>query len=113
MSFELDAGAPLERVLPATAIVNIDPNHALMKLMMVLDWVAMINLILTDLKKTAGPFWFLGRKLHVRIHLSVFFLQALLKMTDRETEERIRLTPLYQVFCGSIFLKYFYVPDHI
>jgi len=112
MSLLLDAGMPSERAFPTTVKVKIDPSHALMKLMMVLDWTAMIKLILPDLQKTAGIFWFLGRKLHVRIHLSIFILQSLLKMTDRKIEESVRLTPLYQVFCGLSFLKYFYVPDH-
>lgn len=72
----------------------------------------MIELILPDLKASAGLWWYLGRKLHVRLHLGAFILQALFKMTDREAKSRIRECVIYQLFCGFGLLKHFHIPDH-
>jgi hypothetical protein len=71
----------------------------------------MIQIILEDLKATT-KFWHLGRKLHVRIHLGVFLLQSLYQWTDRQAEQNIINTAVYQIFCGLLGLKKFFVPDH-
>jgi len=77
-----------------------------------LPWGQIAEQALPDLKKTKKGFWWLGRRLNVRIHLSVFILQALLKETDRGIEERINTTPELQLFCGYGVIPNWKCPDH-
>jgi hypothetical protein len=77
-----------------------------------LDWLRIADLAMTDLKRTAKGFWHLGRRLSLRVHLSVMVLQSLLKETDRGIENRIKHTPLLQVFCGRGVLRHWRCPDH-
>lgn len=112
MSLNVDLGLPSAGCWPSRVTTQIDSKDKLLKLAELLDWKAMIELILPDLQATAGHWWYLGRKLHVRLHLGVFILQALFKMTDRETERRIRECVIYQLFCGFGLLKHFHIPDH-
>ncbi|MGM9453796.1 hypothetical protein ACTAZI_10710 [Legionella bozemanae] len=65
-------------------MVEVLPTHPLIKLMNALDWEALGQIILPDLKKSTSKLkWWLGRKLKMRIHLGVFLLQQLLNETDR------------------------------
>ena len=44
--------------------------------------------------------------------MGVMILQMLYKWTDRLTESKIRLTPLYQIFCGLNVISRWRCPDH-
>jgi hypothetical protein len=112
MSLDLSLGTPQDYAMPKSFSILVDNKHKLIKLKNVLDWKNMIQVVLPDLQKTSGRFWHLGRKLYVRQHLGAYVLQALFKMTDRETEQRIRDTPVFQVFCGYGEVEKFHTPDH-
>jgi IS5 family transposase len=84
----------------------------LIKLCNTLDFNHIAQLTMTDVQKTKRGFWWLGRKLYLRIHLSVLILQCLLKRSDREMEKAILQTPVYQVFCGYGLLADWKSPDH-
>jgi len=65
-------------------IIEVSPQHPLIKLMNALDWEKLSGLILPDLKRSTTKLkWWLGRKLKLRTHLGVFLLQQLLNETDR------------------------------
>ena len=92
--------------------VFVQDKEPLIQLGNLIDWEHLKNLAEPDLKKTRGSFWWLGRKLYVRIHLAVMILQALYKWTDRETEIQIKTTPVYQIFCGLLIVVKWHCPDH-
>jgi len=53
-------------------------NHPLIKLANNIDWERLYQIILPDLKGSSlKGFWWLGRKLKVRIHLAAYILQQL------------------------------------
>lgn len=85
----------LDTKLKCTSIkIMVPSKDPLIKLANSLDWEALAEIALPDLKQTAKGFWYLGRKLRLRLHVSVFVLQALFKETDRGIEERIKQTPM-------------------
>ena len=92
--------------------VMVEDTHPLIQLANLIDWGHLAELAQSDLEKTTKRFWWLGRKLKLRIHLAVMILQMLFKWTDRTTEIRINTTPLYQVFCGANILSRWRCPDH-
>lgn len=92
--------------------IFIEASDPLIHLANVIDWQEMTELTLPDLKKTRLGFWWLGRKLYIRIHLAVMILQCLLKKTDRGIETAVCQTPLYQVFCGLGIIARWHCPDH-
>jgi len=92
--------------------VFIPSNQALILIANVLPWLQMTNLIMRDLKKTEKGFWWLGRRLQLRIHLAIFILQARFQMTDREIEEHLKYNAVYQIFCGKQIVTNWHVPDH-
>jgi IS5 family transposase len=97
----------------ATLQIQVAKEHPFIQLANALAWPAMYNLIFEDLKKsTRTPLWWVGRQLNVRTHLAVFILQALTKMTDRQTEEEISSNAVYQMFCGGSILEQWHCPDH-
>lgn len=56
--------------------VEVTETHPLIMLAATLPWLELYKIILPDLKKsTKKGFWWLGRKLKVRIHLAAFVLQ--------------------------------------
>jgi hypothetical protein len=71
-----------------------------------------MDLVTPDLKTTAKGFWWLGRKLKVRLHLSVYLLQLLHNLTDRGMEQEMRFNAIFQTFSGVHFLVGWRVPDH-
>lgn len=94
-------------------IVEVSPNHPLLKLMNALDWDELAQIILPDLKKSTHKLkWWLGRKLKIRIHLGVFLLQQLLNQTDRGMERQLQDNAVYAVFCGKTFVQNWRIPDH-
>lgn len=101
--------ARLKRTVVAIAVPS---SHSLIRLANALDWNAIASIASPDLKKTANGFWRLGRKLCLRIHLSVMVLQCLLKESDRGIEEKINQTPVYQIFSGFGALRNWKCPDH-
>lgn len=103
----------LETKLRSTAIsVHVLSSDPLIQLANLLDWQEMARIADADLKKTKKGFWHLGRKLGLRAHLAAFVLQRLFKLTDRALEQRIRQTPVYQLFCGYGIVRKWRCPDH-
>jgi IS5 family transposase len=100
------------RLESACVSISVSADHPLIKLANALPWVAMSELVMSDLKKTTCGLWWLGRKLRLRPHLAVFFLQARLQAKDREIEEMIRHNAVYQVFCGCFIVPRWHCPDH-
>ena len=92
--------------------VMVEDTHPLIQLGNLIDWSHLGELAQSDLERTKKGFWWLGRKLKLRIHLAVMILQILFKWTDRLTEIRIKTTALYQVFCGINILSRWRCPDH-
>ena len=90
----------------------IEDSDPLIRLANLIDWNFLAELARPDLEKTKKGFWWLGRKLKLRIHLGVMILQMLYKWTDRLTESKIRLTALYQIFCGLNVVLRWKCPDH-
>jgi hypothetical protein len=54
----------------------------------------------------------MGRKLKIRVHLSIFILQRLYNLTDRKAEYGLRDNAAYQLFCGVNIVEKWSVPDH-
>jgi hypothetical protein len=72
-----------------------------------------LDLVVEDLKQTtAKGFWWLGRKIHVRMHLAVYFLQKIYDLTDRAAEYGVKDNAAYQLFCGVNIVKGWHPPDH-
>ncbi len=92
--------------------ITAQSSDPLIKFANSLDWNAIAETALPDLKQTAKGFWFLGRKLHVRLHSSSLVLQALVKETDRGIEKRINQTTVLQLFSGFEVLRRWCCPDH-
>ena len=100
------------RIKGGKITVMVEDTHPLIQLGNLIDWSHLAKLAQPDLERTKKGFWWLGRKLKLRIHLAVMILQILFKWTDRLTEIRIKTTPLYQVFCGVNILSHWRCPDH-
>lgn len=96
-----------------TISIRVSSIHPLIKLSNSIDWNALHNLVLPDIKKSKSKLkWWLGRKLKIRIHPVVFLLQQLLNETDRGIEKAVSYNALYQVFCGKTIIKNWVCPDH-
>ena len=93
-------------------IVTVEESDPLIQLANLIDWQYLAELGKPDLKKTEKGFWWLGRKLNLRIHLAVMILQMLFKWTDRNTEIMIKGMPVYQIFCGLNIIPKWRCPDH-
>jgi transposase, IS5 family len=104
----------LDSKLKSTSMtVFVSPRHSLIRLANALNWKELANLALFDLKSTTKQgFWWLGRRLYIRVHLGIYVLQCLLKETDRGVESRINDTPVCQVFCGRTIVSKWKCPDH-
>lgn len=100
------------RLKRTVVTITVPSSEPLIKLANALDWKSISDLALPDLKQTAKGFWYLGRKLHLRVHLAVMVLQCLLKESDRGIEERVKQTPLYRLFSGFGALRQWKCPDH-
>jgi len=101
------------KVLPQNVIVFISALHPLIRLCNTLPWEKLADLVLGDLKKTtAKGFWWLGRRLSVRLHLAAFLLQKLYNLTDRQVEYGMRDNAAYQIFCGLGIVTGWHPPDH-
>ena len=100
------------RIKGGKIMVEVEDTHPLIQLGNLIDWPHLSELAQPDLEKTKKRFWWLGRKLKLRVHLAVMILQMLFKWTDRLTEIRIKTTALYQVFCGVNIMSRWRCPDH-
>lgn len=100
------------QVPSGTIAINIDQEHALLKVGRLIDWQKLANIVLEDLKKTRHGMWRKGNKLSLRLHLATFLLQTRFKLTDRQMEEALRYNALYQAFTGITFLPSWHCPDH-
>jgi hypothetical protein len=80
--------------------IKITSKDIFVQLSNAISWRVVADLAWEDLKKTEKGFFWLGRKLVLRIHLGIMVLQTLLKATDRGITEMIKETPRFQVFCG-------------
>jgi transposase len=101
------------QVTSTTIQMYIDQKHSYIQLANTLNWQTMYELVSDDLKKsTPAQRWWVGRPINVRTHLAIFILQALTKMTDRQTEEAIKNNGVYQLFCGSTIIQDWHCPDH-
>jgi hypothetical protein len=112
MSFD-DSGFENPKHKPCDINIGIKSNHPLVQLANVLCWNKLLDLILPDLKETtAKGQWWLGRPLHLRVHLAAYLLQQLFNKTDRHIEYDIKDNAAYQVFCGITVVKKWHCPDH-
>ncbi len=110
MGFQMNG---LEAKLTSTTVkIHVPEDHSFICLANAFNWTHMTDMILNDLKLTHKNLWWVGRKLHLRIHLGVFVLQSLVKMTDRALEEAIKNNGVYQVFCGKSIMEKWHCPDH-
>ena len=100
------------KVYAASVSIFVPESEPLIKLSNQIDWGKIADLVMPDLKKTKKGFWWLGRKLYLRIHLAVLILQVLFKSTDRATEAMIKTTARFQIFCGLRLIKRWCCPDH-
>lgn len=100
------------KIEAGAVLVNITAQHPLIQLGQALPWRVLVELIVTDLKKTRKGSWWLGRKLKVRIHLGVYLLQQLFNKTDRAIEYDVKDNAAYQIFCGQGIVENWHVPDH-
>ena len=90
MSFD-DSGFENPQHKPCDINIGIKSNHPLVQLANVLCWNKLLDLILPDLKETtAKGQWWLGRPLHLRVHLGAYLLQQLFNKTDRQIEYDIK-----------------------
>ncbi len=93
--------------------IKIEDSHPLIRLVKLLPWGTLMELVLEDLKKTtAKGCWWMGRKLVVRIHLGAYILQRLYNMTDRKIEYQLRDNAAFQLFCGLGAVTRWHAPDH-
>ncbi len=103
----------LDAKLKSTSIsILASESEPLIRLANAMDWSEMGRLVFADLQQTAKGYWWLGRKLLLRVHLGVLILQILLKQTDRGIETAVRQTPIYQLFCGFGITAKWKCPDH-
>lgn len=100
------------RIQPGRVLVDIHDKHPLVKLGQHLPWRDLVELVLPDLQKTNAGYWWVGRKLKVRIHLGVYLLQQLFNKTDRQIEYDVKDNAAYQIFCGRSVVNKWHAPDH-
>lgn len=93
--------------------IKIATDHPLIQLCNGLDWQKLTLMVLPDLKQsTKKGQWWLGRKLKLRIHLAIYWLQQLFNKTDRQIEYDAKDNAAYQLFCGKFIVDKWHVPDH-
>jgi hypothetical protein len=100
------------KLTPTTVQIHVTEDHPYIRLANALDWSALTELIIADIKLTEKRRWWVGRKLYLRIHLGVFILQTFVKLTDRGMEDAIKSNGVYQIFCGKSIVDSWHCPDH-
>lgn len=96
----------------STITLKIADSHRLVKLGNAIDWQALADIVMPDLKATEKGWWRVGRKLKLRIHLGVYLLQQILNIPDRAIEQAIQDNAAYQIFCGKTLIRDWHCPDH-
>jgi hypothetical protein len=100
-------------VTPCNVVISIASNHPLIKLAKAIPWLKLGKIVMQDLKDTTEKgFWWLGRKLKLRIHLAAYILQQLYNKTDRQIEYAIKDNAAFQLFCGKNIVDKWHCPDH-
>jgi hypothetical protein len=101
------------KILGRDIVITVKGNHPLIQLGQALSWDDLAEIILPDLKSTTKKGrWWMGRPLHLRIHLGAYILQQIFNKTDRQTEYDIKDNAVYQLFCGRYLVKKWHYPDH-
>ena len=101
-----------EKIQANKILMDVTSAHPLIRLGQSLPWRELFELVLEDLKKTHKNAWWLGRKLKIRMHLGVYFLQQIFNKTDREIEYDVKDNAAYQIFCGRDIVEKWHAPDH-
>ena len=72
-----------ERLLESGFItIEIKKSHPLIQLANVLPWMLLIEIVVKDLQCTTEKgFWWMGRKIKVRMHLAAYLLQRIFNLT--------------------------------
>lgn len=103
----------LEAKLKRTSVtISVCASEPFIRLANALIWLSLAAIVEPDLRRTKKGMWTRGRRLYLRVHLAVLILQCLLKETDRGIEERIRQSPVFQIFCGRGIIPRWKCPDH-
>ena len=111
MAIDLSGQDKLPRA--GTVAIHVDASHPLILLASILCWQTLIDLVIEDLKKTTKKgFWWMGRKIRVRMHLAAYLLQTLYDYTDRKMEYQIKDNAAFQIFCGIKIVEGWHAPDH-
>jgi IS5 family transposase len=94
-----------------TYTIEVLDTSPLVVLANAIDWQRMFQVIEPDLIQSCEKGQIhRGRKLYVRIHLAIYFLQALRKRTDREIIEELEGNVQYRAFCGASIIEDWKVP---
>ena len=103
-----------ERLLESGFItIEIKKSHPLIQLANVLPWMLLIEIVVKDLQCTTEKgFWWMGRKIKVRMHLAAYLLQRIFNLTDRKLEYQIKDNAAFQLFCGLNIVDGWHAPDH-
>jgi transposase, IS5 family len=97
----------------AQVSIFVKAAHPLIRLGNVIPWALLMEMVVIDLKKTTKKgFWWMGRKIKVRIHLGAYLLQRIYNLTDRKIEYQLNDNAAFQMFCGLGIVDDFYAPDH-
>lgn len=111
MSLDLSGSDKL--VSPSDVSIPVTKDHPLVRLANALPWALLIDLVVSDLKRTTPKgMWWTGRKIRVRLHLAAFLLQKIYNLTDRQLEYGIKDNAAYQLFCGRGIVDGWHPPDH-
>lgn len=101
------------RVEETSVTIFIDKQHPLIQLAGVIQWEHFSEIVVADLKRTTVKgFWWMGRKILVRVHLGAYFLQRIFDLTDRSVEYGIKDNAAYRLFCGEGIVVGWHPPDH-
>ena len=102
-----------DKIHPCDITLSVAEQHPLIQLANALEWDKLADIVLPDIKSTTKKGkWWMGRPLHLRIHLGTYFLQQLFNKTDRQIEYELKDNAAYQVFCGYSIVKKWHCPDH-
>jgi hypothetical protein len=100
-------------IAAASVTIVISKQHPLIRLAAVIPWQRFTTMVVADLKlTTAKGFWWMGRKILVRIHLGAYLLQQIFNLTDRALEYAIKDNAAYRLFCGEEIVASWHPPDH-
>jgi hypothetical protein len=92
--------------------ISIPVNNPLVRVANSLPWRDLANTVETDIRRTTKGFWWVGRRLSLRVHLAIFILQARFNLTDRRIADEISFNALYQAFAGEQAAGQLRWPDH-